>query len=155
MAAQPTKNLWLKRVTTYWASIALGYIFPFLYFFISAGVTRQATKWVMPTLIAGIFLVVKVSVDLKAWTSTWRPSFRKGLLLATPKLLLFVILISVGVVLKWLIEREIETSFYTYFETVIILFGGQSLGAIVGAFHLKYYQLDLIDKGYVLGVVNK
>jgi hypothetical protein len=77
------------------------------------------------------------------------------MLLAIPKLLLFIILIFVGIVLKWLIERQLEASFFTYFETVIVLFGGQAIGAIIEAFHLKYYQLDLIAKGYVLGVVNK
>lgn len=149
------ENLYLKRILTYWLSVAVGYVFPFVYFFVTAGITQQATKWVLPTLISGFFLVAKLSADIPKWTSTWRPSFWKGMLLATPKLLTFIILVSVGVVLKWLIERQIEVAFYTYFETVIVLFGGQAVGAVIGAFHLKYYQLDLIAKGYVLGVVNK
>lgn len=148
-------NLHKKRVITYWSALAVGYIFPFVYFFITAGVTQQSTKWVLPTLISGLFLVGRLSADIPKWTSTWKPSFWKGLLIASPKLLLFVILISVGIVLKWLIERQIEASFFTYFETVIVLFGGQAVGAIIGAFHLKYYQQDLIANGYVLGVVNK
>jgi len=154
MANTTVQNLYTKRIITYWLSVAIGYIFPFVYFFVSAGVMRQATKWVMPTLIAGIFLVARLTADIPKWTKTWQPSFWKGLLIALPKLLLFTILISIGVVLKWLITVQLEASFYTYFETVIVLFGGQSVGAIFGAFHLKYYQLDLISKGYVLGVVN-
>jgi len=155
MANTTVQNLYLKRVLTYWLAVAVGYIFPFVYFFITAGVTKQASKFVMPTLIAGIFLFAKLSADVKEWTKSWQPSFWKGFLIASPKILLFAILISVGLVLKWLVERQIEASFYTYFETVIVLFGGQAVGGIIGAFHLKYYQLDLISKGYVLGVVNK
>lgn len=155
MANTTVEHLYLKRVLTYWLAVAVGYIFPFVYFFITAGVTKQASRWVLPTLIAGIFLFTKLTTDVQKWTKTWQPSFWKGLLIASPKILLFMILISMGLVLKWLVERQIETSFYVYFETVIVLFGGQSIGAIIGAFHLKYQQLDLIDKGYVLGVVNK
>jgi hypothetical protein len=151
----PDPNLHKKRIWTYWLSLVVGYVFPFVYFFITAGVTQQTTKWVLPTLIAGLFLVARLTADIPKWTQTWKPSVWKGLLLATPKLLLFVILISVGIVLKWLIESQLEASFYTYFETVIVLFGGQSVGAIIGAFHLKYYQQDLIANGYVLGVVNR
>lgn len=155
MADTTVKNLYAKRVVTYWLAVAVGYIFPFVYFFISAGVMKQSTKWVMPTLIAGIFLVAKLTRDIPEWVESWQPSFWKGMLIATPKFLLFAILISLGLTLKWVIEKQLETSFYTYFETVIVLFGGQSIGAIIGAFHLKYKQLDLISKGYVLGVVNK
>lgn len=155
MANTTVEHLYLKRVLTYWLAVAVGYIFPFMYFFITAGVTKQASKWVMPTLIAGIFLFAKLTTDIRDWTKTWQPSLWKGLLIATPKILLFMILISIGLVLKGLVERQIEASFYVYFETVIVLFGGQALGAIIAAFHLKYYQLDLIAKGYVLGVVNK
>lgn len=155
MANTTDQHLYLKRILSYWLSVAVGYIFPFAYFFITAGVMKNSAKWVMPTLIAGIFLVIRLTRDLVKWTSTWQPSFWKGLLLALPKVLLFAILVSLGLVLKWLVEREIAASFHTYFETVFVLFGGQSLGAIIGAFHLKYYQLDLISKGYVLGVVNR
>lgn len=152
---KPIKHLFLKRVTFYWLSVAIGYIFPFVYFFITAGMTRQATKLVMPTLIAGIFLVVRLTKDIPEWTKTWQPSITKGLLLALPKIILFIVLISIGVVLKWAIEHQFNVAFATYFETIIVLFGGQALGGIIGAFHLKYKQLDLIEKGYVLGVVNK
>lgn len=153
--ATTVPNLYRKRVITYWLALAIGYIFPLAYFYISAGVTKQATKWVMPTLIAGIFLVSRLTSDVKRWTSTWQPSIWKGLLLALPKIILFMILVTVGLVLKWLVENQIEATFYVYFETVFVIFGGQALGAIIDAFHLKYYQLDLISKGYVLGVVNK
>lgn len=149
------KHLFRKRIITYWLSIAVGYVFPFVYFFVTAGVTKQSSKLVMPTLVAGIFLFAKLTGDIREWTKSWRPSFWKGMLVALPKLLLFLILVSVGLVLKWLVEHQIQTSFYVYFETVFVLFGGQALGAIINAFHLKYYQLDLIEKGYVLGVVNK
>lgn len=149
------EHLYAKRVVTYWLAFAVGYLFPFIYFFISAGITKQSTKWVLPTLIAGIFLVAKLTRDIPHWTRTWQPSFMKGMLAALPKLLLFTVLISLGLLLKWIIAKQIESSFYTYFETIIVLFGGQSVGAVINAFHLKYYQLDLIAKGYVLGVVNK
>jgi hypothetical protein len=153
--ATTVPNLWIKRVISYWLAFAVGYLFPLLYFYISAGITKQSTKFVMPTLIAGIFLVSKLTSDIKQWTRTWQPSLAKGLLIALPKLILFMILISVGLVLKWLVENQIEATFFVYFETVIVLFGGQAIGAVIGAFHLKYYQLDLIAKGYVLGVVNQ
>lgn len=149
------KHLYAKRIITYWLAIAIGYIFPLVYFFITAGITKQASKIAMPTLIAGIFLFARLTGDVKEWTKSWRPSLWKGLVVAAPKILLFVILITIGLVLKWLVEHQMEASFYVYFETVIVLFGGQALGAIINAFHLKYYQLDLIEKGYVLGVVNK
>lgn len=154
MDNKPIKNLYLKRVLFYWLSFTIGYVFPFVYFLITAGYTKQSSKWVLPTLIAGIFLVIKLSNDIPKWTDTWRPSFWKGMLQAVPKLLLFMILMTVGVLLEWVVKANIETAFYLYFETVIVLFGGQALGAIVGAFHLKYRQLDMIAKGYVLGVVN-
>lgn len=149
------KHLFRKRVLTYWLSIAVGYVFPLVYFIVTAGFTKQASKIVMPTLIAGLFLFAKLTGDIKEWTKSWRPSFWKGMLVAAPKIFLFFILISVGLLLKWLVEKQIEASFYVYFETVFVLFGGQAVGAVIGAFHLKYYQLDLIEKGYVLGVVNK
>ena len=155
MANTTVEHLYTKRIVTYWLAVAVGYIFPFVYFFVTAGIMKQASKWVMPTLIAGIFLVMKLTRDINDWVDSWQPSLMKGLIIALPKLLLFVILISLGLTLKWVIERQIEASFYTYFETVIVLFGGQFAGSLIWAFHLKYKQLDLISKGYVLGVVNK
>lgn len=152
---EPIKNLYLKRVLTYWLSFAVGYVFPFVYFFITAGIKQQASKWVIPTLIAGIILVVKLATDIPKWTESWRPTFWKGLLLGLPKIILFMILLSLGGVLQWVLKKQIEVAMYTYFETVLVLFGGQAVGAIIYAFHLKYKQLDLIEKGYVLGVVNR
>lgn len=149
------QHLYVKRIVTYWISIAIGYVFPFIYFFITAGIKRQATRWVLPTLIAGIFLVIKLMMDIPKWTETWRPTFWKGLLMGAPKILLFVILMSVGGVLQWVLKHQIQLAMRTYFITILVLFGSQSLGAIVYAFHLKYKQLDLIERGYVLGVVNK
>ena len=155
MNKKPVKHLYAKRIIAYWVSFCIGYVFPFVYFFVTAGIKRQSSKWVLPTLIAGIFMVIKLATDIPKWTETWRPSFWKGMLQATPKLLLFMILMTVGILLKWAATTQIEVAFYMYFETVIVLFGGQALGAIVAAFHLKYRQLDMIEKGYVLGVVNK
>ena len=149
------KHLYIKRVVAYWMSFVVGYVFPFVYFFITAGIQKQATKWVMPTLIAGIFLVIRLTKDIPEWTKTWKPSFAKGLLSGLPKILLFFILLSIGGVLRWGLLNQIEVAMYTYFETVIVLFGGQSVGVLIGAFHLKYKQLDMMHKGYVLGVVNK
>lgn len=154
MNNKPIKNLYLKRVLFYWLSFTIGYVFPFVYFLITAGYTKQSSKWVLPTFIAGIFLVIKLSSDIPNWTKTWRPSFWKGMLQSLPKLLLFIILMTIGIVLEWAMKAHIEMAFYLYFESVIVLFGGQALGSIVGAFHLKYMQLDMIAKGYVLGVVN-
>lgn len=155
MNKKPVKHLYAKRIIAYWASFFIGYVFPFVYFFVTAGIKRQSSKWVLPTLIAGIFMVIKLATDIPKWIETWRPSFWKGMLQATPKLLLFIILMTVGILLEQAVTAQIEVAFYMYFETVIVLFGGQALGAIVAAFHLKYRQLDMIEKGYVLGVVNK
>lgn len=155
MNKKPVKHLYVKRIITYWAAFCIGYVFPFVYFFVTAGVKKQSSRWVLPTLIAGIFMVIKLATDIPKWTETWRPSFWKGMLQATPKLLLFMILMTVGILLEWALTTQIKVAFYMYFETVIVLFGGQALGAIVAAFHLKYRQLDMINKGYVLGVVNK
>ena len=155
MGNTTVQHLKRKRYLTYWMSVVIGYVFPFVYFFVKMGVQKQATKLVMPTLIAGILLVIRLARDLPQWTAKWRPSFAKGLLLALPKIILFIILLSIGALLEWIITEQIEASFYTYFETIIVLFGGQAVGAVAGAFHLKYQQIDMMQEGYVLGVINK
>lgn len=149
------KNLHTKRIVTYWLARGVGYGFPLTYFFVVSTVTQSSSRLTLPILVSGIFLVIKLTGDIIKWTKTWQPSFWKGLLVALPKLILFSILISIGLLLQWLVETQIDTSFAGYFETVIVLFGGQAVGSVIEAFHLKYYQLDLMDKGYVLGVVNK
>lgn len=153
--AKEVKRLSLRRYLSYWLGVIVGYGFPLVYFMVQAGVMRQANKIVMPTLIAGIFLVIRLSRDVPEWTRTWQPSMKKGLVLALPKIVMFVILVSLGLALKWIVERQIEASFFSYFETVFVIFGGQALGAIIDAYHLKYKQLSLIESGYVMGVVNR
>lgn len=153
--AKEVKRLSLRRYLSYWLGVIVGYGFPLVYFMVQAGVMRQANKIVMPTLIAGIFLVIRLSRDVPEWTRTWQPSMKKGLVLALPKIVIFIILISLGLALKWLVEKQIEASFFTYFETVFVIFGGQAVGAIIDAYHLKYKQLSLIKSGYVMGVVNR
>ena len=54
-----------------------------------------------------------------------------------------------------MLEHQINVAFNAYFEVVFIIFGSLSVSSILGAYHLKYKELDLIKKGYVLGVVNR
>jgi hypothetical protein len=151
------KNYNTLKNRYYWIAFATGYLFPFMYFAIKLGFTQESvsSKIVMPVLIVGTLGVLKLSSDLPRWVSTWEPSFYKGLMKALPKLVLFIILITLGLSLKYIIERSIDVSFASYFETVIVLFGSMSVASIFEAFHLKYKELYLISKGYVLGVVNK
>jgi hypothetical protein len=146
-----------KRNMYYWIAFAIGYALPFVYFAVKLGFTTESvsSKIVMPVLIVGTLGVLKLSSDLPRWVSTWEPSFQKGLMKAIPKLTLFTILITLGLSLKYVIENSIEVGFASYFETVIVLFGSMSVASIFEAFHLKYKELYLISKGYVLGVVNK
>lgn len=144
-----------KRALYYWLSFITSYVFPFVYFFIKLGITRQATTLVIPVVLIAIIAVLKLASDIPKWVSTWQPSFKKGLFKALPKLLLFATLITLGLTLKHIIEKQVELAFMTYFETVLVLFGGMAVGSIFGAYHLKYKELDLISKGYVLGVVNR
>ena len=139
----------------YWLAFLTGYIFPFMYFFIKLGVTKQTTKIVIPTLIVGVLAILKLASDIPRWVSTWEPSFKKGLVKAIPKILLFIMLITLGLTLKYILKRQIDLAFTAYFETVFVLFGSMSVGSVFEAFHLKYKELYLISKGYVLGVVNK
>lgn len=141
----------------YIISYAIGYVFPILYFLIKYGVfrTEQKTHFVIPLLIAFLFGIIRLTMDISEWVKTWEPSFKKGLFKAIPKLLIFIFLVTFGVALKYVVEQRIQMAFYSYFETVFVLFGGQAVGAIFGAFHLKYKELYLMSKGYVLGVVNK
>ena len=69
--------------------------------------------------------------------------------------MLFRSLITLGLALKYIIESQLEVAFHMYFETVLVVFGSIAVASIIEAVHLKYKELDLIEKGYVLGVVNK
>lgn len=144
-----------KRVLFYWLAFGVSYVFPFLYFLIKLGITQQKTTIVIPVIIIGLMGILRLSSDIPKWVGSWKPSFGKGLIKAIPKILLFIILITLGLALKTILAREIELKFAMYFETVLVLFGGIAVGSVIEAFHLKYKELDLIAKGYVLGVVNK
>ena len=146
---------YVKRVLFYWLSFIVSYVFPFLYFLIKLGITQQKTTIVIPVIIIGFMGIIRLSSDIPRWVGSWKPSFGKGLIKAIPKIRLFIILITLGLTLKTIITREIEIKFAMYFETVLVLFGGIAVGSVIEAFHLKYKELDLIAKGYVLGVVNK
>ncbi len=146
---------WQKRVLYYWMSLVVGYIFPFVYFLIRTGVTQQKTVIVFPIILIGILAVFKISADISSWTKTWKPGIGKGLVKSIPKFLLFILLITFGLALKYIIERQLEVAFHMYFETVLVVFGSIAVASIIEAVHLKYKELDLIEKGYVLGVVNK
>jgi hypothetical protein len=149
MSVRAKKNMY------YALAYLCGYIFPFAYFLIRSGLTQEVTRIVFPTVLIGALGVIKLASDIPDWVATWRPSFLKGLVKGIPKFLLFIFFITLGLLVKYVAERQIDLAFYTYFETVLVLFGGLSLGAIFDAFHLKYKELYLISKGYVLGVINK
>ena len=146
---------WQKRVLYYWLALVVGYVFPFVYFLIRTGVTQQRTTIVFPIILISILAVFKISTDVSGWTKSWKPGIGKGLVKAIPKLLLFILLITFGLALKYIIERQLEVAFHMYFETVLVVFGSIAVASIIEAVHLKYKELDLIEKGYVLGVVNK
>jgi hypothetical protein len=154
MAAK--KQSYIKqRYLYYWLWFISSYVFPFVYFLIKLGVTQQTTKIVMPVVILFIIAVFRISIDIPRWVETWQPSFKKGIIKSIPKILLFVILITLGLTLKHILRKQIDIAFTAYFETVIVLFGGMTVGSIFGAYHLKYKELYLIENGYVLGVVNR
>jgi len=144
-----------KKNLYYLAAYTLSYIFPFTYFIIKLGVTEEVTKIVMPVVFIGFLGIIKLGIDIPGWVGTWEPSLKKGMVKAIPKLLLFMLLITLGLTLKYMLLQTIDLAFFTYFETVIVLFGGIALGSIFEAYHLKYKELYLVSKGYVLGVVNK
>jgi cation transport ATPase len=150
-----TTNYYMLRLLYYWIAFTLSYIFPFVYFLVKLGITKTSTTVVLPTLFLGIIAIVKLAIDIPKWVETWRPSFKKGLIKALPKLCLFIILITLGLTLRYMINNAIQIAFSVYFETVLVLFGGMAVGSIFEAYHLKYKELDLINKGSVLGVVRK
>jgi hypothetical protein len=144
-----------KKNRYYIIAYTLSYIVPFLYFFVKLGITKQTTSIIVPTVFIGFLGIMKLARDIPDWVKTWEPSLKKGLIKAIPKVLLFIILVTFGLTLRYMLIRSITVAFNTYFETVFVLFGGMALGAIFAAFHLKYKELYLMSKGYVLGTVNK
>lgn len=144
----------IKRYLYWWLSFIIGYVFPFVYFFAKLGITKTATSIVMPVVLIGIVGVLKLCSAIPEWISTWRPSVVKGLLKAIPIYLLFICLITFGLVLKHMLENQIIVAFGSYFEMVLVIFGSLSVSGVLGAFHQKYKELDLLSKGYTLGVVN-
>lgn len=145
----------VKRYLYWWISFFIGYIFPFIYFFTKLGITKTATTIVLPTVILSVVAVLKFCTAIPAWIATWQPSIYKGLLKSLPVFLLFICLVTFGILFKYMLENQVEIAFTTYFEAVFIIFGSLSVSAVFNAIHLKYKELDLISKGYVLGVVNR
>jgi hypothetical protein len=152
-----TPNYAKLKNTYYWIAFLIGYLLPFAYFAIKLGFTEApvSSRLVMPTIIVGTIGIIKLASDIPQWVSAWEPSLFKGLVKASPKILLFIVLITLGLTLKYVIENAIDVAFTSYFETVIVLFGSMAVASVFDAFHLKYKELYLLSKGYVLGVVNK
>lgn len=152
-----TANYAKLKNTYYWIGFLIGYVLPFAYFAIKLGFTQDSvsSKLVIPTIIVGTLGIIKLASDIPQWVSAWEPSLFKGLVKASPKILLFIVLITLGLTLKYVIENAIDVAFTAYFETVIVLFGSMAIASVFDAFHLKYKELYLLSKGYVLGVVNK
>ena len=144
-----------KRYLYWWLSFLIGYVFPFIYFFIKLGITKSATTIVLPVVILGIFAVLKLCAAIPAWIATWQPSIMKGIIKSIPVYLLFICLVTFGLVFKYMLEHQINLAFGAYFEVVFVVFGSLSISSIIGAVHQKYKEEDLIKKGYVLGVVNR
>lgn len=152
-----TANYATLKNRYYWIGFLIGYVLPFAYFAIKLGFTQDSvsSKLVIPTIIVGTLGIIKLASDIPQWVSAWEPSLFKGLVKASPKILLFIVLITLGLTLKYVIENAIDVAFTSYFETVIVLFGSMAVASVFDAFHLKYKELYLLSKGYVLGVVNK
>lgn len=155
MEQKPQTNYARKRYILFWASYLVGYVFPFVYFFVKMGITKRRVSVVWVVVILLFVAVVKLSSAIPEWTSSWKPSFKKGLLKAIPKFILFIGLITLGLTIMYMIKQQVELAFVAYFETILVVFGGQCVGAVIEAFHLKYKELYLLQEGYVLGVVNK
>ena len=143
-----------KRYVYWWLSFLTGYIFPFVYFLVKLGITKNATTIVLPVVILGIAALLKLCDAIPKWIATWRPSIAKGLIKSIPIFLLFICLVTFGVVFKYMLENQFTVAFGSYFEVVFIVFGSLSVSAVLSAFHQKYKEQDLLNKGYVLGVVN-
>ena len=99
--------------------------------------------------------IIRLCIAIPGWVATWRTSFVKGIIKSIPVYLLFITLITLGLTFKYLLEQQITIAFTLYFEVILVLFGSLCVASVFNALHLKYKELDLIEKGYVLGVVNK
>lgn len=152
---QTENNYTKRRYAYYWFYFIVSYVFPFAYFLAKLGITQHASKIVLPVVLLMAMGVIRLAADIPRWVATWRPCLAKGLVRAIPKVVLFITLITLGLTLKYILDNEIDVAFINYFETVLVLFGSISVGSIIEAYHLKYKELDLIAKGYVLGIVNK
>jgi uncharacterized membrane protein YhaH (DUF805 family) len=144
-----------KRYIYFWLYYLIGYIFPFVYFLCKLGVTKKVTSIVMPVVLLAIVAIIKLCTAIPTWTSTLRPSMAKGILHSIPIYLLFILLITLGLILKYTITAQVQEAFILYFEVVLILFGSLIIASVPRALHMKYRELDLIAKGYVIGVVRK
>jgi len=144
-----------KRYLFYWLSFIVGYIFPFIYYICRLGITKKRTTIVIPILFIAIVILIKLCRDIPKWTHTWKPSFWKGIVRSIPIYLTTIILITFGLTLKVLLKKEIELAFNSYFEFVLVFFGALCISTTLEAYHLKYKELDMLDKGYVMGTVNK
>lgn len=149
------RNYGKQRRMYYWLAFATGYLFPIAYFYVKYGLTKKGTSIVLPVILLIAVAIIKLASDLPLWVRTWRPSFMKGMVKAIPKFLLFIILITLGLTLMYILEHKIDVSFKTYFEAVFVIFGSQCVSSVLSALQLKYKELDLMSKGYVLGVINK
>lgn len=144
-----------KRYLFFWLAFAIGYMFPFVYFICKLGVTKSSTSVVIPVLFLGIVGVIRLCLAIPGWVATWKPSVTKGIIKSIPIYLITILLITLGLVLKVVATKQIDIAFSSYFEFVIVFFGALCVASIFSALHEKYRELDLIDKGYVLGTVNK
>ncbi len=144
-----------KRYIYFWLAFALGYVFPFSYFFVKLGITKDGTKVVIPVIFLGIVGILKLCAAIPKWTATWKPSFLKGVLKSIPIYLITLTLITLGLTLKTILDKQINVAFTNYFEFVFVFFGSLCAASIFDALHCKYRELDLLEKGYTLGVVNR
>lgn len=147
-----------RRVLFYWLALATSYGLPIGYYGIKLGffqTSEATTTIVMPIMIFAFLGIIRIGMDIPVWVASWQPSFFKGLIKAVPVLLLFIGLISVGVLLQYAIKNQPTLPFASYYEAVITLFGSMSAGSILNAFHLKYKELDMLNKGFVLGTIRK
>ena len=147
-----------RRILFYWLSVGTSFGLPITYYAFKLGltqVTEPSTVIVLPIILLAFLGILRIGMDIPAWVANWQPSFAKGLIRAIPTILLFVGLITIGLTLQYVIKNQPELPFAPYYEAVITLFGSRSIGSIFEAFHLKYKELDLVSKGYALGVVRK
>lgn len=144
-----------KRYICFWLYYAIGYIFPIVYFLCKLGITKKVTTVVMPVLFLVVIAVIKLCTAIPSWVSTWKPSMTKGILYSVPVYLLFIVLMTIGFTLKYIVSAQVEEAFNLYFEVVLVLFGSLCISSVPHALHIKYKELDLIDKGFVLGTVRK